>query len=192
MSFSRDEMERMALDAREQMGATSENSSVDPLKIEIEGVKVVTADEVVGVSKSSRTQLINASTEWSAMSVPLDNDLEEWVIVRNDRHEIERQRVSLLEEFWHIMLGHSLVRIVKYGGGHGRTYHPDEEDEAFYLASATLLPKSAMTKFVLKRNRDLDAFAKKYGVSTQLVEYRIKRLGLWYKYKPKKIRVLNQ
>ena len=191
MSFSFIELENMAQDARKQMGAKKTSDSVDPLKIQIEGVQVITIEDLKNVShKTSNYLLEDATSEWSAMSVPLDPNFEKWVIVRNHRHDIERQRVSLLEEFWHIMLGHSLVRIVKVGNHHGRTYHPEEEDEAYYLASATLLPKEAVEKFVDNSKRDLEGFAKSYGVSTQLVEFRIKRLGLWYRYKPKKITVL--
>ena len=174
------------------MGAKTIGEPVDPLKIELEGVRVITVDDIDGVSKSVIDHLYGEGcSEWSAMSIPLDNDFDEWVIVRNHLHDIERQRVSLLEEFWHIMLGHSLVRIVKMGSSHGRTYHPEEEEEAYYLASSTLLPKEAVEKFVKNKNRNLEKFATTYGVSTQLVEYRIKRLGLWYKYKPKKIRILK-
>lgn len=191
MSFSFLEMEAMALDARKQMGAKKISDPVDPLKIQIEDVQVITIEDLDGVSKSvSKYLLDDANSEWSAMSVPLDANFENWVIVRNHKHDIERQRVSLLEEFWHIMLGHSLVRIVKMGNNHGRTYHPEEEDEAYFLASATLLPRSAIDQFVENQNRNLESFAKTYGVSTQLVEFRIKRLGLWYRYKPKKITIL--
>lgn len=191
MSFSYSELETMASDARKQMGAKKLSDPVDPLKVKIEGVRVITIEDLDGVSKSiSKYLLEDANSEWSAMSVPLDKDFETWVIVRNHKHDIERQRVSLLEEFWHIMLGHSLVRIIKIGNNHGRTYHPEEEDQAYYLASATLLPRTAIDNFVDDQNRDLESFAKAYGVSTQLVEFRIKRLGLWYRYKPKKITIL--
>lgn len=191
MSFSFIERENMAQDVRKQMGAKTTSDSVDPLKIQIEGVQVITISDLKNVSqKISKHLLDEATSEWSAMSVPLDAKYEKWVIVRNHKHDIERQRVSLLEEFWHIMLGHSLVRIINIGNHHGRTYHPEEEEEAYYLASATLLPKDAVEKFVDNSKRNLDDFAKKYGVSTDLIEYRIKRLGLWYRYKPKKIQPL--
>lgn len=191
MSFSFSELESMALDARKEMGAKNISDPVDPLKFKIEGVQVITLEDLTGVSKSiSKYLLEDANSEWSAMSVPLDANFETWVIVRNHKHDIERQRVSLLEEFWHIMLGHSLVRIVKMGNSHGRTYHPEEEEQAYHLASATLLPKSAIEKFVDNPNRNLEKFAQSYGISQQLVEFRIKRLGLWYRYKPKKITFL--
>jgi len=191
MSLNLQDLEKMADDARKDMGAKSNADPVDPLKIQIEGVKVITIDDLKKVPKSISSHLLDeANSEWSAMSVPLDLNFENWVIVRNHKHDIERQRVSLLEEFWHIMLGHSLVRIVKIGNSHGRTYDPEEEDQAYYLASATLLPRPAIEKFVHDTNRNLESFAKKYGVSTQLVEFRIKRLGLWYRYKPKKITIL--
>jgi len=182
------DLEKLAEDARIQMGAKTIDDLVDPLLIELEDVKVISLNDISEVSKKTYKYLIEeAGSEWSAMSVPLDLSFEKWVILINHTHDIERQRASILEEFWHIIQGHSLVRIIQMGNSHGRSYHPDEEDEAFYLASATLLPKLSVEKFVFDINRNLDLFAKKYGVSQQLVEFRIKRLGLWYHYKPKKI-----
>jgi hypothetical protein len=46
-----------------------------------------------------------AREEWSAMSVPLDAE-DSWAVLLNDCHARERQKVTLLEEFWHIFLGH--------------------------------------------------------------------------------------
>lgn len=191
MALSRYEMEDMALDMRKQMGAKNISDAVDPLKIQIEDADVITFEDLEDLDEDVVKHLSgDGKTEWSAMSVPLDNTFQKWIIVRNHLHNIERQRVSLLEEYWHIMLGHEPTRVVKIGDTHGRTFESEEEDEAFFLASATLLPRECILKFVSKKNKDIDKFAKKYGVSKQLVEYRIKRLGQWYKYKPKKISLI--
>ena len=63
-----------------------------------------------------------------------------------------------------------------------------EEHDAYYLASASLLPKSAMIAAV-KRKLTSDEIAQKFGTSSELVEYRIKRLGLWWEHTGKQIRL---
>jgi Zn-dependent peptidase ImmA (M78 family) len=120
------------------------------------------------------------------MSVPLDPKSEIWAVLLNDSHTVERQRVTVLEEFWHILLGHKLTKIARVAEAFGRTYDKAEEHDAYYLAAATLLPKAAVTKAVMK-HRPSNQIAMDFGTSAELVDYRIKRLGLWRKHTGKKV-----
>ena len=63
-----------------------------------------------------------------------------------------------------------------------------EEHDAFYLAAATLLPKVAMTE-ALSKNQSSDQIARTFGTSSELVDYRIKRLGLWQQHIRKHVRL---
>ncbi len=163
---------------------------LEPLQIVIDDVTVLTVQEIDGITHKLRAHLTEgpSATTWSAMSVPLDEENDTWVIVRNEQHQTVRQRVSLLEEFWHILLGHKLTKIAKVVDVYGRTFDENEEHDAFYLASATLLPESVISKAV-KEKADVVQLANDYGTSPELVEYRIKRLGLWREYKGKSIRL---
>ncbi len=125
------------------------------------------------------------------MSVPVDEDGDRWVIVRNERHPAVRQRVSILEEYWHILLGHRLTKIAKIAGAYGRTFDENEEHDAFYLAAATLLPEGVISE-AIKERKDVALVAGEYGTSPELVEYRIKRLGLWRQYKGKSVRLVER
>jgi Zn-dependent peptidase ImmA (M78 family) len=122
------------------------------------------------------------------MSVPLDPEDENWAVLLNDSHTVERQRVTVLEELWHILLGHKLTKIARVAEAYGRTYDKTEEHDAYYLASATLLPKAAMIDAVSK-NRSSEQIARVFGTSSELVDYRIKRLGLWREHVGKQIRL---
>jgi Zn-dependent peptidase ImmA (M78 family) len=132
--------------------------------------------------------LAGAGSEWSAMSVPLDAEDENWAVLLNDSHTVERQRVTVLEELWHILLGHKLTRIARVAEAYGRTYDGTEEHDAYYLASATLLPKAAMIDAVSK-NCTSEQIGRVFGTSSELVDYRIKRLGLWREHVGKQIRL---
>ena len=111
---------------------------------------------------------------------------DKWAILRNDSHTLERQRVTYLEECWHILLGHKLTRIAKIADAFGRTYDSTEEHDAFYLASAIMVPESELRSKVTA-NKSAAEIAERFGTSPELVEYRIKRLGLWRAYKSRAI-----
>lgn len=190
IALSKPDMEDMARDLREDLGVM-ETDPLDALGIEIEGVDVLLASQIPGLSKKCLSHLNDTGrSEWSAMSVPLDADRERWAILRNDRHSVERQRVTYLEECWHIFLGHKLTKIAKVAESYGRTYDSVEEHDAYYLASACLLPEKALAK-AINEKKSAAEIAKTYGVSEELVEYRIKRLGLWRAYKGMAIKLAD-
>lgn len=45
---------------------------------------------------------VDACDEWSAMSVPLNRSEDTLAVLLNDCHTVERQRVTVMEEYWHI------------------------------------------------------------------------------------------
>ena len=69
---------------------------------------------------------------------------------------------------------------------YGRTYDKVEEHDAYFLASATLLPRNAMIKAVGRKMSSAE-IARKFGTSPELVDYRLKRLGLWREHVGKKV-----
>ncbi len=187
LALSKADMEERALKLREQLEVGIDDA-LNALVIEIEGVDVLVPSDIENLDTKCLNHLYGAGVgEWSAMSVPLDEVGDAWAVVRNDRHSIERQKVTYLEECWHILLGHRLTKIAKISDSYGRTYDSDEEHDAYYLAGATLVPAPAVVSAV--EAGAAATLAAKFGVSQQLVEYRIKRLGLWSTYKGKEIKI---
>lgn len=78
------------------------------------------------------------------------------------------------------------IRVARVADSYGRTYDKTEEHDAYYLASACLLPKRAILKEV-ERKRSSDQIAQAFGTSSELVDYRLKRLGLWRDHLAKRI-----
>lgn len=178
LSLSKEELEATAEKFRKDL-KMKEEAPLDSLKLDVEGVDVIRLTHTNCLDASTAKRLrTEACDEWSAMSVPLNWDQDQWAVLLNDCHTIERQRVTLLEEIWHILLGHKLVKIAKVAGAYGRTYDTCEEHDAYYLASATLLPRTAISKAVANGETS-DDIAERFGTSRELVEYRIKRLGIW-------------
>ena len=190
-SLTKEELERTAEKFRKELGL-SDDEPLDSLQLNVEGVEFV---------RLTRTNCLDAETvehlstdacdEWSAMSVPLDEEHEQWAVLLNDCHTVERQRVTLLEEVWHILQGHKLTKIARIAEAYGRTYDKPEEHDAYYLAAATLLPRGAVIKGVNERQSAVQ-IASRYGTSPELVDYRIKRLGLWRDYQGKRVTLLSK
>jgi transcriptional regulator with XRE-family HTH domain len=186
--LSKEELEATAERFRADLGLALDEP-LDSLRIEVDGIQMIPVGKTNCLDARTVRQLRrDAGSEWSAMSVPLDTEDETWTVLLNDSHTVERQRVTVLEELWHILLGHKLTRIARVAEAYGRTYDEREEHDAYYLASASLLPKSAMIDAVSK-NRSSDQIARVFGTSSELVDYRIKRLGLWREHVGKQIRL---
>ena len=188
LALSKPEMEEMANGLRDDL-SIPQNKPLPALQIDIEGVEVVTPKDIAELDPKCVEYLLDhGSIEWSAMSVPIANKEVQWVVVRNDTHTMERQRVTYLEECWHILLGHKLTKVARIADAYGRTYESSEEHDAFYLASASLLPEKEMHQWV-SRGKSAEDISRHFETSPELVEYRIKRLGLWRSYKGLQIQI---
>lgn len=186
VSMSKEDLEQSAEKFRRDLELTP-SEPLDPFDLIVDSVTLETVTNSSCIDKATRKYLMySACREWSAMSVPLDAAQENWVVFLNDCHAIERQRVTLLEEYWHILSGHKLTKIAKISDAFGRTYDSAEEHDAYYMASATLLPRKAIVNNV-KAGKSSKEIASIYGTSPELVEYRIKRLGLWREHVGKKV-----
>lgn len=190
VSLSKEELEEAAKRFRADLGL-DESRPLDSLRLKVEGINIVPLSKADCVDGETARQLRGrASGEWSAMSVPLDIENDTWAVLLNDTHTLERQRVTVLEEYWHILLGHKLTKIAKVAEAFGRTYDAAEEHDAYYLASASLLPKGAMIAAVSDRLASAQ-IAERFGTSSELVDYRIKRLGLWRQHTGKQINLAS-
>lgn len=186
VSLSKDELERAAEKFREDLGL-EDHQALDSLLLDVEGVQIERLRQTECIDAATVKKLgTEACDEWSAMSVPLDGSHEHWAVLLNDCHSLERQRVTLLEEVWHILLGHKLTKIAKVAEAYGRTYDSAEEHDAYYLASATLLPRNAVISAVSEHRSSLE-IANQFGTSPELVDYRVKRLGLWRDHVGKRV-----
>jgi Zn-dependent peptidase ImmA (M78 family) len=184
--MSKEELEQTAEDFRKELGL-KKNDPLDPFLLVVDSVTVERLRDSSCIdAKTKKTLAESSRSEWSAMSVPLNAAQDSWVVFLNDHHTIERQRVTLLEEYWHILSGHKLTKIAKIAGSFGRTYDSAEEHDAYFLASASLLPRDAVKRMV-SEGKSAAEIASFFGTSPELVEYRIKRLGLWRDHIGKKV-----
>lgn len=188
----RKQYELRALALRDFAGVAPDEA-LDPFALaEFARLLVVDFEQIKGLSDESREHLLGPGTnEWSggACSQPLPNGWR--LVILNPAHGAHRNRATLMEEVSHVFLGHTANRLAvavadeKKGSGNrvlARDYNKSDEEAAYAIGSAALVPYAALRKLVLDA-RTADQIARRFRVSRQLVEYRIKVTHLWSAYK---------
>lgn len=136
--------------------------------------------ETLDVNERTLIEGLSAK-QWSGGACVLPDG---WIgIILNPNQTPERLKVTLMEEIAHHFLGHKpTVLTVKKDGAAERSYDADCEDEAYWTAAASLVPKISIGRAVWRKESST-AIASRFGVSTELVEFRIKTQNLWSQYK---------
>lgn len=109
------------------------------------------------------------------------------LIVLNPTHGENRQNATLMEEVCHVFLGHRPSRLAienvnKQGKPIARDYRQTDEEAAYSVGAAALVPYSSLRRMVNKGKTSRE-IARHFNVSRELVEYRMKVSRLWEEYK---------
>ena len=105
------------------------------------------------------------------------------LILLNPNQTLERAAVTVMEEVAHVHLGHQPSTLsLEPTDMPGRRYNEAAEDEAYWTAAAALLPSRVVARAVWDE-KPAETLAIHYGVSIELVEFRIKTLRLWPWYR---------
>ena len=191
----RKQFELRALGLRDFAGVRNEQA-LDPFALaRFARLLVVDFDRIQGLSPESRAHLLgDAADEWSggACSQPLPNGWR--LVILNPAHGPSRNRATLMEEVAHVFLGHQPNRLAAVGRnptvGEGastgkmvaREYNHADEEAAYAIGAAALVPYAALRRMVIE-GRNGNEIARRFGVSRQLAEYRIKVTHLWPEYR---------
>jgi hypothetical protein len=149
---------------------------------------VVDIKRIKGLRSQSRELLLgSASEEWSggACSRPLPDGRR--IVVLNPNHGPARTNATLMEEICHVFLGHKpnrLAVIADEGRGQtlARDYRKLDEEAAYAIGAAALVPFAALRRAVLEGKSAVDV-ARHFRVSRDLIDYRLKVTRLWRSYK---------
>ena len=186
----RKQFELRALGLRDFAGVHHEQA-LDPFALaRFARLLIVDFDRIQGLSPESRAHLLgDAADEWSggACSKPLPNGWR--LVILNPAHGAARNRATLMEEVAHVFLGHQpnrLAAVGRKGASTGkivaREYNHADEEAAYAIGAAALVPYAALRRMVIS-GRNGNEIARRFGVSRQLAEYRIKVTHLWSDYK---------
>jgi hypothetical protein len=180
--------ELRALGLRDFAGVR-EAEPLDPFALaQFAKLMVIDFEMIEGLSEETREHLLGAgSGAWSGgtASRPLPNGWR--LVILNPKHGRQRNNATLMEEVCHVFLGHkanrlSIVAQNKQGKTVARDYNEADEEAAYAVGAAALVPYAALRRFVLqgKNSREI---AQHFNVSRELAEYRIKVSRLWDEYK---------
>lgn len=179
--------EMRAQGLRQFAGLKKDIDRLDPFELAAHAnLLVVPFEQVSALSEGTREHLLGAGKDaWSggAASIPLPDGRT--LIILNPTHNKNRHAATLMEEVSHVFLGHKANELaVKDPSGKTtktRDYNHAIEEEAYSTGAASLVPYSGLKKLIID-GRTAREIARHYGVSTALVEFRIKISRLWGLY----------
>lgn len=138
---------------------------LDPYTVASEyGVPIKTTDQLLNGTRQP------VPSEFSAMTVFRGSKR---IIVVNADHAPTRQRSSLAHELAHLLLEHEPLQHFANGA---RMWDPAAEREADWTGGELLIPREAALA-ICRRGEDVEAAAGRYGVSGQLMEWRLNASG---------------
>jgi Zn-dependent peptidase ImmA (M78 family) len=106
------------------------------------------------------------------------------LILLNCGRPRRRRIATLMEELAHLLLEHEPTKIAMDPnlGFKRRTFNAAQENEAYDLGAALLLPKERIQRDVKVLNLHRNEIADEHNCSPELVDYRIRRMQLWKRY----------
>lgn len=181
--------ELRALGLRDFAGLRRDEEALDPFALaQFAKLLVVDFEQIRGLSGETREHLLGVGANaWSGgtCSQPLPNGWR--LVILNPRHGQARNNATLMEEVCHVFLGHkanrlSIVAQNKQGKTVARDYNEEDEEAAYAVGAAALVPYAAIKRFV-RAGQSSAEMAKHFNVSRDLVEYRLKVSRLWSEYR---------
>lgn len=147
---------------------------------------VVEFEQLTGLSERARQHLLGPAAEsWSGGACSLPDGMK--LVILNPTHGPARTKATLMEEICHVFLAHqpnrlSVVTKDERGKVMNRDYRRADEEEAYGVGAAALVPYATLKKLLLqgKTSRDIGLH---FRVSRELVEYRMKVTHLWREFK---------
>jgi hypothetical protein len=188
-TFKGRQYEVRAMGLREFAGLRRDDEPLDPFALaHFAKLMVIDFEQVQGLSDETREHLLGVGSDaWSGgtCSRPLPNGWR--LVLLNPKHGAARNNATLMEEVCHVFLGHkanrlSIVAQNKQGKTVARDYNEADEEAAYAVGAAALVPYSSLRRFVLAGKTSTE-IARRFNVSRELVEYRMKVSRLWGEYR---------
>lgn len=168
------EHEHNALDLRHELGLPNDKP-LDPLAAFdlLDSVLDVVPHTELGAPAEHERYFSGAREyRWSGMCIPLPEG--DHLVVYNGFHPQTRVRATLMEEFFHLWLGHAPTKIrVQTDGAGAREFDVGKESEAYGSGAAALVPYGSLRE-MLSSGMDVGEIGNHFNVSEQLVGFRMK------------------
>lgn len=183
------DFETKALALRDFAGLRRDTDRLDPFELaRFAGLLVVSFEKVAPMlSKDTLEHLLGAGKDkWSGGAAAQTLPDGKKLIILNPSHGANRHSATLMEEVSHVFLGHKPSQLGvsnknAKGEAIARDFRPEIEQEAYGVGAAALVPYTALVKF-LREGKTSREIARHFGVSRDLVDYRLRVSRLWDEY----------
>ena len=174
---------------RDFAGLRRDDEALDPFALaQFAKLWVADFEQIQGLSLETREHLLGeGANAWSGgtCSRPLPNGWR--LVILNPKHGAARNNATLMEEVCHVFLGHkanrlSIVAQNKQGKTIARDYNEADEEAAYAVGAAALVPYAALRRFV-RAGKSSAEMGRHFNVSRDLIEYRLKVSRLWGEYR---------
>lgn len=170
--------ERTAGNIRRELGLAPQDS-LDVFKLaKFLDVSVLTPRDIPDLPDEVLQQLENKDRfGWHAVSVIIPGG--QTLLIYNPQKSPSRKASDIVHELAHIIQDHkpSTVILSQDGSFAMRTFEQKTEDEANWFGWSLLLPREALMS-AMRQRMSIERIAALYGVSAQLVNYRLGVTGV--------------
>lgn len=166
------EAERLVVTLRTELGITV-HDRLDPIALaDLYGIPVLSLTDLGLPPPALRHFRIGAGRDEFSGATLIAGPRRR--VIYNPWHAAARRASSVSHEISHVLLEHEPdLSVVQ---GQQRLWNPRMEEEATWLAAALLVPADAALE-IAKSGRPVDEAAAAFGVSRQLMEWRLNQTG---------------
>lgn len=169
--------ENTAVNIRTELGLAPRDPLPSTSLAQYLGVQVATPNDIPELGEEDRQILLTSEHHsWSAVTVSVGRcDM----VILNPTHSLPRRNSNLMHELSHLLLGHDPATMLLSMELEVaiRSFDATQESEATWLAGCLLLPRPAAMH--ITRSRWPEAMAcRRYGISTELLRYRMNVTGV--------------
>lgn len=170
--------ERVSEHQRKSLGLNSHDPLNPYTLADHLGITILDFEAMPGLDSDVARVLKAEKKTWSAITV---SHAGKTGIVLNPYHSKPRTNSNLAHELSHYIIGHEPARVDVSEESFFilDSYNPDQEDEADWLAATLLLPRAVLL-YIRKNKLSNQAASSHYGVSSQLLTFRLNKSGVDY------------
>jgi hypothetical protein len=173
--------ERHAIALRRLAGIT-DGVLLDPWQLAPSvGLTIIDGDAALAfLDEAERQHLCGlGSRSWSGGVLPLPLPDGTRVCILNPRHQVRRNKITLMEEITHNFLKHKPTTMtLRAGTVEVRDFNATQETEAYGVGAAALIPWPQLFR-LLNQGANVPSIAENFEVSEELATYRIKITGAY-------------
>jgi Zn-dependent peptidase ImmA (M78 family) len=172
--FTKTLAEDIALELRDELGLNL-HQRLDPYALAAHlSIDILTVSDLVDAARGDRDHLVAGKGRGIFSAATIFIDKYKRGIILNPGHAETRKGNSICHEIGHVVLEHPPTPLPSPGAP--RSWDPEQENQADYVAGALLIPRDAAHE-AGKQGKTDEEVANQFGVSLALARMRMNKTG---------------